>query len=163
MFTSVVHTRGAQNGAGQVVISYVIGVITTISTNYTAACVGSPITLGSTGLTTYTWSTGATTPSITVSPTSPTSYSLNGTTSNGCPATANININVSGGIPTLAVTSSTNQTCLGKTVTLTATGALTYTWTNGVTNGVGFSPTYHCNLHCIWDKMVVVLPQPLLQ
>ena len=141
MFTNVVQTRGAQNGAGQVVISYVIGVITTISTNYTAACAGSPITLGSSGLTTYTWSNGATTPSITVSPTSPTSYSLNGTTSNGCPATANININVSAGIPTLAVTSSTNQTCLGKTVTLTATGALTYTWTNGVTNGVAFSPT----------------------
>src|SRR6185436_19662630 len=48
---------------------------------------------------------------------------------------------VSAGQPTLSVVSSTPSTCLGKTATLTASGALTYTWSHSVSNGVSFYPS----------------------
>jgi hypothetical protein len=52
-----------------------------------------------------------------------------------------LTITVSSGQPTLSVVSSTNQACLGQTTTLTASGALSYTWSNGIPNGTGFTPT----------------------
>src|SRR6185436_11465588 len=64
-----------------------------------------------------------------------------GTDTQGCLATSVLTVNVNGSQPTLSVVSSTPSTCLGKTATLTASGALTYTWTNGVTNGVSFYPS----------------------
>lgn len=45
-------------------------------------------------------------------------------------------------IPTPSVTiSGTNSICSGASTTLTATGAQTYSWNNGVSNGVSFVPT----------------------
>jgi hypothetical protein len=45
------------------------------------------------------------------------------------------------GPPALAITAGTTNICLGKTVTLTASGAVSYTWTGGISNGVPFTPT----------------------
>jgi hypothetical protein len=42
--------------------------------------------------------------------------------------------------PTLTLTANSPTVCAGTSATLTATGATTYTWTSGVTNGVGFTP-----------------------
>ncbi|MBI3517852.1 MAG: T9SS type A sorting domain-containing protein [Bacteroidetes bacterium] len=43
--------------------------------------------------------------------------------------------------PTLSLNSSSVSVCAGNLVTLTASGATTYTWSNGVSNGVSFTPT----------------------
>lgn len=48
------------------------------------------------------------------------------------------NYTVSGSV---SVTNSNPTICIGNSTTLTATGADTYTWTGGVTNGATFSPT----------------------
>jgi hypothetical protein len=90
----------------------------------------------------YTWSTGnSTTTSIVVSPLTNTTYSVIGTSSLNCQAAAVLNVTVNSGVPSLAIANPSNNICLGRTVSLTATGALTYTWVNaGVVNGQTFTP-----------------------
>lgn len=59
-------------------------------------CAGQSASMSVTGADTYSWSTGATTASITVSPTVTTSYSVTGTsTSNGCTTTLPLTLSVS--------------------------------------------------------------------
>ena len=106
-----------------------------------ALCSGNSLTLTTNAVSNYSWSTGATTNSIVVNPTSNASYSLTATSSSACVATAVINVSVTAAPPVLSVTSSTNNACLGQSVTLTASGALSYTWTGGAVNGVAFTPT----------------------
>ena len=91
------------------------------------------------GQATYAWSPGgATTPSITVSPTATTTYTCT-VTVNGVSTNVSQTITVN---PATNVNAGANQTvCAGTPVTLTATGAATYSWTNGVQNGVPFTPT----------------------
>ena len=130
-------------GHGKVIITELCNISLTASTTNSlnpSICSGQSLTLTTNAISNYSWSTGASTQSIVVSPTSTTVYSLSATSISACTAYANMTVIVSGGQPTLSVVSSTNQTCLGKTATLTASGALTYTWTNGVTNGVSFFP-----------------------
>jgi hypothetical protein len=60
---------------------------------------------------------------------------------NGCgssPAqTINITVNA---IPNVTANASATSVCRGNQVTLTGSGATSYTWDNGVTNGVAFAP-----------------------
>jgi len=91
------------------------------------------------GQTTYSWSPGgATTPSITVSPTSTTTYTCSVTT-NGTTCSSDQVITVN---PIPLVNAGVDQSvCMGSNVTLSATGATTYAWSGGVQNGVAFAPT----------------------
>ena len=59
------------------------------------------------------------------------------TTSTGCYVDQQITLN---GLP-LVDAGSAQSVCAGGSVTLTATGASTYTWDNGVTQGQSFVPT----------------------
>lgn len=94
-------------------------------------CEGQPVTLTATGATTYTWSNGKTGSSISVSPVTTTSYTVTGT--NGvCKGTAVAKVTV---IPKPDVKIETPKpVCEGEAVTLTATGATTYTWLAAVPN-----------------------------
>lgn len=58
---------------------------------------------------------------------------------NGCQATQTVTLNTST-LPNVNAGPDLNI-CEGESVTLTATGAATYAWTNGVNNGVSFTPT----------------------
>ncbi len=69
------------------------------NTNQTI-CNGESITLTASGANTYSWNTGATTASITVSPTSTTTYTVTGYV-NGCQANKSITINVNP-LPTIS-------------------------------------------------------------
>ena len=95
--------------------------------------------LYTTGQATYSWSPGgATTPSITVSPTTTNTYTCTVTDVNGnsCSATQTITV-----IPFNGVDAGADQSiCSGGSVTLNATGATTFSWNNNVQNGVAFSP-----------------------
>ena len=113
----------------------------TSPSNAIAICAGGSMTLSTNATGTYTWNTGSSSNSIVVNPSSTTTYSVAQTSTTGCTSNAYFILNVSSGAPTLAVVSSTNSTCLGKTATLTASGALTFTWSNNVANGVSFTPS----------------------
>lgn len=104
-------------------------------TNYsTTICSGSSLTLPElSGAGTYLWSDGSTTSSITVNPTTATSYSVVATNSFGCSDTAFASVSVNP-TPTVAITASSATTfCQGDSVTLTATAAVAYLWSDGST------------------------------
>jgi hypothetical protein len=101
-------------------------------------CLGSTTTLTASGATTYSWSTGATNNSITVSPTLTTSYTLTGTAA--CTNSIVVTVSVST-TPTITI-SGLNSICTGASSTLTASGATYYSWSTGSTsNPIIVSPT----------------------
>ncbi|MBL0016894.1 MAG: PKD domain-containing protein [Bacteroidetes bacterium] len=92
-------------------------------------CNGQSTTLTAGGGTTFLWSTGATTPSITVSPNSTTTYTVivNG---NGCaspPASATVNVSFG---PTAIITG-VDSVCPGGSTVLTAAGGSSWLWSTG--------------------------------
>lgn len=97
-------------------------------------CAGNSTTLIATGATTYAWNNGLGTGATkTVSPTVPTQYIVTGTDANGCVNKDTIMVNVN---TSLNVSAGSNVSiCAGQSTTLTATGASSYTWDNGLGSG----------------------------
>ncbi len=108
-----------------------------ITTSHTLACQGTTITLSALGANNYTWSAGnATTTNLQIAPTANTTYTLTGDVG-GCKSATTINILYSPN-PTITASSASNFVCLNNNqATLSATGANTYTWTDGNNNFVG--------------------------
>ncbi len=108
----------------------------------TTICRGSSTNLTATGATTYSWNTGATTASISVSPTVTTNYTVIGTAT-GCTNTRTLSVTVNP-TPTVAVSSTT--VCSGTAANLTASGATTYSWNTGATTAsISVTPTTTTN------------------
>ncbi|RYY33653.1 MAG: T9SS type A sorting domain-containing protein [Sphingobacteriaceae bacterium] len=96
-----------------------------------ALCTGGSVTLTSSVASSYSWNTGATTASITVSAAG--NYSLTTTNSMGCPsAPATVLVTVTA-VPAQPVITASGalQFCEGGSVTLTAPVANSYSWSNG--------------------------------
>lgn len=96
----------------------------------TPFCTGNSATLTVNGASTYSWNTGATASTAVISPTVSTSYTVNGLTANGCTYSAVQTVTVKAVTPVVAAANHT-QICKGNSVTLTATGATSYTWSTG--------------------------------
>jgi hypothetical protein len=95
-------------------------------------CVGGTATITATGATGYNWNTGASGSQLVVSPTTNTSYTVTG--ANGtCTSTATTIVPVGGTAFSINIAPSPATLCIGSTLTLTATGANTYSWTGGGT------------------------------
>jgi gliding motility-associated-like protein len=74
-----------------------------------------------------------------VNPTQSTTYTATVTDDNGCTQSTQIQVTVS---PPPTINAGVDQTlCIGQTITLSGSGGVTYTWNNGVSNGVAFSPS----------------------
>jgi gliding motility-associated-like protein len=100
-------------------------------------CAGTSVTLNGSGAATYTWNNGINN-GVAFTPAATTTYTVTGTTAAGCTSTDQVLVTVN---PLPIVNAGLDQTvCSGTSVTLTASGASTYSWDNGVTNGVGFTP-----------------------
>jgi gliding motility-associated-like protein len=130
---------GTTNGCTTTVTSSVsVSSALSISINNATICAGTSTILTATGATNYTWTTGATTSSINVSPVSLTTYSVVGETA-GCTGTTSASVYVNS-TPTLSVNNPT--LCQGENATLTANGANSYTWSTGSTaQTITVSPT----------------------
>jgi hypothetical protein len=102
-------------------------------------CAGNSVTLNGSGANTYSWDNGVTN-GISFIPTATTTFNVTGTnTTTGCIGTDQVTITVN---PIPIIDAGPNQSiCAGNSVTLNASGANTYTWNNGVTNGISFVPT----------------------
>ena len=142
---------GGANGANSDVIgiddvTYTLPCATpTININppFASICSGNSATFFGSGATTYAWNTGANTASLAVSPTVSTVYTLYGSSTPGCTSSKTIAVTVTL-TPVVLVANAT--TCAGTPVTLSASGATTYSWNTGVTtstiSNAGTAATY---------------------
>jgi hypothetical protein len=102
-----------------------------ISVNSGSICSGQPFVILPTGATTYSISGG----SATVMPTSNTNYIVTGTNSVGCiSAQSAISSITVYSLPIVSIVNSKMIICIGETASLSALGASTYSWTNGLIN-----------------------------
>ncbi len=111
----------------------------TVSVSGGSVCLGSSFTLSPHGADTYTFSSG----NAVVSPTSTTSYTVTGSSLNGC---TNLNGTVASvtvmAIPALTAVSNRTMMCRKESAKLSANGANTYSWSNGSSStSISISPT----------------------
>ncbi|MGZ4042940.1 MAG: T9SS type B sorting domain-containing protein [Bacteroidia bacterium] len=105
----------------------------------TTFCQGDSVTLTASGGSSYTWSTGAATNSITVS----TAGTYTVTSTNVCESTQATQLITVNPLPAPLITAGSGTTfCQGDSVTLTASGGSSYVWSTGaVTNSINVSTT----------------------
>ncbi len=115
-----------------VVVNALPATPTITASGSTTFCTGGSVDLTSSATTGNTWSTNATTSSITVSTSG--NYSVTVTDANGCAsASAPISVNVSNA-PTPTISASSTQACSGDVVTVTSSAADSYLWSTGETS-----------------------------
>ena len=95
-----------------------------------AICTGNNTVLTASGATTYSWSTGQTGASITVDPTTNTTYTVTGF-NGACSATDSVDVTVYP-LPSVSI-SGTLTYCIGSNTTLDAGSFVSYLWSNGET------------------------------
>jgi hypothetical protein len=140
LITATIYASNGCSASASQFIQVATDASTTISVANDTICAGDAVTLTANGAADFVWSTGATTQSITVSPTSFSAYSVTGITGT-CQATANQVIYVNS-VPNISIQSSSNVSCDGANVTLTANGGISYLWSTGeTTNSIIVSPS----------------------
>ncbi|MBM3165427.1 MAG: gliding motility-associated C-terminal domain-containing protein [Bacteroidetes bacterium] len=129
------YISGAGCSANQATGTVTVNPVAVVSVNSATICDGNSATLTATATVpggTFAWNTGATTPSITVSPNTTTSYTVVYTSGAGCIspiATGIVTVN-----PTPVLTITNDTICIGQTGSITATSSLpngTFAWNPG--------------------------------
>ncbi|TNE56236.1 MAG: T9SS type A sorting domain-containing protein [Bacteroidetes bacterium] len=105
-------------------------------------CAGQEITLEASGAVSYAWTNGASN-AVAFVPSMDGAYVVTGTDFNGCSATDTMMLTINA-LPNVSAGDDT-KACLGTLVTLSASGADTYTWNNGIVNGQPFVATITSN------------------
>jgi hypothetical protein len=136
-----VNTPGVRAGNGLVIVTYSLGTTVPTAINQSVICAGGTNTLYAGGMVSYTWSNGANTSIITVSPPVTTNYTVFATNQQGCVTMAVITVSVNP-YPPLSAVCNPSVLCPGNTATLTASGATSFTWSTGtVSNSITANPT----------------------
>lgn len=115
--------------------------IVTASASETDICEGESVTLTGGGTDTYVWDMGATDGvPFTPGTVGTIDFTVTGTDgTSGCENTAVVSVTVHE-TPSVEANATTTEVCIGESVTLTGSGAASYTWTGGVVDGVSFTP-----------------------
>ena len=103
-------------------------------------CIGASVTLTASGGTSYSWINEGTNAAITISPSITNTYTVTGTNTTGCINTASKTVAVNP-LPIISINPTDNSgtinndaiICVGSSATLTASGALTYSWNSAET------------------------------
>ncbi len=122
-----------------ITITVISGSIALNLGNDTSVCSPATITLNAGSATSYTWSTGATSQTISVNSTG--NYAVTITNAAGCHKSDTIHVTVD--TLTASILPATASVCSGSSVTLSASGGNTYNWSNslGTNPNVLVSPT----------------------
>ena len=114
----------------------------TASISSSVTCLGGTVMVNGLGADTYTWNNGVN-DGISFTPAASGNYSVSGTsTLTGCTSTNITSVSlIVNTLPTLTITGTSSVICFGGSVTLSGSGALTYTWSNGISDNILFSPT----------------------
>jgi hypothetical protein len=161
---------------GSVVTSTVVADIDenpiTITPVNPTICINDSITLTAGNGNNFTWSptstlSTSTAPVVVASPLATTTYTIDGTYGIGCPGQSTITVTVN---PLPIVNAGIDQgICPNASTSVTASGAVTYTWNNNVVDGVSFSPSATATYTavgvdangCINQDSMVVVVNPL--
>lgn len=148
------------------VITVTVSPSPVISVNSGSICSGNSFTISPLGnAATYTISGG----SAVVSPAATTSYSVTGSSTEGCLSNQVISMVTVYSMPNITASASNSFMCEGETTTITATGADSYNWSNGATFGtiivnptisVTYTVTGINTSGCSSTKVVGVLVSP---
>jgi len=122
-------------------VSVTVNDLPTVVGNVTESivCNGDTIVFTGSGATSYTW-TNSVVDNTDFIPTITNTYTVTGTDANGCSNTSTVSVTVND-LPTVVGTVTDNDICTGSSVTFTGSGAITYNWTGGVTDGSPFTPS----------------------
>ncbi len=135
---------GTFSATGTVSVNPLPSVVSTSA----SICAGKTTTLTASGTAvSYSWNpSGVTTNTIAVAAANAGlfTFTVTGTSAFGCSNSTTTNL-IGLPNPTINITATPSVICIGQSVTLTASGASTYTWTGGVVNGTAFSPTTTAN------------------
>ena len=113
---------------------------TVLITGDNTICNGESTVLTASEATTYSWSTGSSSDSTIVNPTTNTIYTVTAIDVNGCVNTANSTVTVNA-LPVVTISGPTTI-CNGETTTLTGNGASSYVWnTSATTNAINVNPS----------------------
>lgn len=93
-------------------------------------CAGSSDVLSASGGSSYSWSSGGTQATETVTPSATTTYTVTATDNNGCSNTATVTVNVNA-VPVATATAASGTICAGSPDVLTASGGSSYSWSSG--------------------------------
>jgi len=127
--TTYTVTGNTAGCTGSAIATVTVNPLPITTVNSPTICNGVTATLIGAGATSYSWSTGAVTNPISVTPATTTSYTVTGT-SLGCTSSVVSTVTVNP-LPVTTVNSPT--ICPTQTATLTAAGATTYLWSTGST------------------------------
>ena len=112
----------------------------TVASNNVLICTGDSVVLSAGGVQTLTWSAGVTN-NVPFYPTLDNTYTVSSLGANGCKATQTVEVSILPG-PTVTVVQPNPVICEGMSVTLTGSGANTYSWSTGnITPKITVSPT----------------------
>ena len=116
--------------------------VVTATASSISICFGGSVSLTGGGAATYVWNPGNISGSpILVSPTATTTYTVTGTDAFGCTSTSQV-IVVVNSLPLPTAIATPLSICIGQSVSLVATGGVTYTWNGGnLINATGVSQT----------------------
>ncbi len=143
---SVTVTNGSCSGTASVLVT-VVNNPTPIITGNTNVCSGTSTTLTANGGNTYVWDNGASTTSISVSPSSQTTYTVIANTS-GCTGQTTVTVSITP--PPNPTITGTTAICVGGSTTLTATAGGTYVWSTGETTAsITVTPTNPTNTYTV--------------
>jgi len=111
--------------------------VTSLTSSLPQICSGESVTLTASGGATYTWGNGLTGTgnTQTVSPTQTTTYTVTAIGANGCVSSTPATVTVIVGPPVAILAASKTKICAGETITLTASGGVTYEWVGLPGNG----------------------------
>ena len=144
------------------IASLTVNSIPNIQVNSGGICPGGVFTIVPTGALTYTFSSITNT----VSPSTTTSYTVNGTSSEGCFGSAVVTVTVSS---SLIFNTNSGSICIGDTFTITPSGAVSYTYSSGTpivtpTVNTTYTVTGVDNSGCFGTSIsnVTVNPLPIL-
>ena len=154
---AVTSTAGCVNASSFLMTVYpnLVNGSTYITGTNSLSCTNlAPVVLTANGSVSYTWTTGSQTNTTVVTPTTTTEYRVVGKDAMGCRSPVIMfTVTVYGG-PTVTVNSTHSLVC-DQTATLTASGAATYTWSNGLnTSGIVVSPTITTTYSVVGENTV---------
>ncbi|MBK9285977.1 MAG: T9SS type A sorting domain-containing protein [Sphingobacteriaceae bacterium] len=135
---TVTGSNGNCNNVQTVTVNVTTSPTVVIANNTQSVCSGNSVVISASGAASYLWNTGSSNPSISVSPSVTSVYTVTGLTG-GCTNVKTATVNVT---QTPTVTVNGAVICVGATTTLNASGAVTYSWNTGSNNAsIAVSPT----------------------